>query len=45
MDDFERDVADAYLWRAVILNAKENRNDHMLQHEQVFGNNFAGRKS
>ena len=45
MDDFEGDEVDAYLWRAGILNAKENRNDHMLHHEQVFGNNFDRRKS
>ena len=25
LDDFERDEADAYLWRAGLLNVKENR--------------------
>ena len=45
LDDFERDEADAYLWRAGILNVKEKRSDHMLHYEQVFGNVFKRRES
>ena len=45
MDDFERDEADAYLWRAGLLNVKEKGMDYMLHYEQVFGNVFERRES
>ena len=40
LDDFEKDEADACLWRARLLNVKEKG---MLHYEQVFGNVFARR--
>ena len=40
LDDFERDEADVYFWRAGLLNVKKKRNDHMIHYEQVFGNVF-----
>ena len=39
--DFERDEANAYLWRVNLLNVKEN----MLHYEEVFGNVFERRES
>ena len=42
LDDFERDVADAYLRRARLLNVMEKG---MLHYEQVFGNVFERRES
>ena len=45
MDDFERDEADAYLWRAGLLNVKEKGMDYMLHYEQVFGNVFERRET
>ena len=44
LDDFERDEADAYLWGAGLLNAKDKRNDHMLHYKLVFGNVFESRE-
>ena len=41
LDDFERDEANAYLWRVNLLNVKEN----MLHYEEVFGNVFERRES
>ena len=43
MDDSERDEADAYLWRAELLNMIENY--QTLHYEQVFGNMFERRES
>ena len=40
LDDFERYEADTYLWRAGLFICEGQRNDHMLHHEQVFGNVF-----
>ena len=45
MDDFERDEADVYFWKAGLLNVKKKRNDHMIHYEQVFGNVFERRES
>ena len=45
LDDFERDQAGTYLWRAGLLNVKEKRNDHIFHFEQVFGNDFKKRES
>ena len=42
LDDFEKDEADVYLWRAILLNVKEKG---MLHYEQVFGNIFERRES
>ena len=44
MDDFERDEADTYLWRAG-LKYEQERNEHMLLYEQVFGDVFERRES
>ena len=41
LDDFERDEANAYLWRVNLLNVKQN----MLHYEEVFGNVFERRES
>ena len=40
LDDFERDEAEAYFWRVVLLNLKEKGMTIMLHYEQVFGNVF-----
>ena len=45
LDDFKRDEADAYLWRAGLLNMKGKGMNHMLHYEQVFGNVFERRES
>ena len=46
LDDFERDKADASLWRAGLLNVKKKKkNYHMLHYEQVFRNVLERRKS
>ena len=39
LDDFERDEADAYLFKS-----EGERNEHMLRYEQVFGNVFERRE-
>ena len=44
LDDFERDEADTYLWRAGLKYERE-RNEHMLLYEQVFGDVFERRES
>ena len=44
LDDFERDEADVYLWRAG-FKCEGERNDHKLHYEQVFGNVFKRRES
>ena len=44
LDDFERDEADVYLWRAGV-KCEGERNDHKLHYEQVFGNVFKRRES
>ena len=44
LDDFERYEADAYLWKAGLFICEGERNDHMLHHEQVFGNVFDRRE-
>ena len=40
LDDFERDEAEAYFWRVVLLNLKEKGMTIMPHYEQVFGNVF-----
>ena len=42
LHDFERDEADA---QSRTFKCEEERNDHMLHYEQVFGNGFEGRES
>ena len=42
MHDFERDEADA---QSRTFKCEEERSDHMLHYEQVFGNGFEGRES
>ena len=44
MDYFEIDEADAYLWR-VGLKCEVERNEHMLNYEQVLGNVSERRES
>ena len=44
MDYFEIDEADAYLWR-VGLKCEGERNEHMLNYEQVLGNVSERRES
>ena len=44
LDDFERDGADAWFWRAGLLDVKE-KNGHVLHYDQVFGNVFEMRGS
>ena len=39
-DDFERDEAEAYLWGVSFFKYEGERNDHMLQYEQLFCNVF-----
>ena len=42
MHDFERDEADA---QSRTFKCEEERNDHILHYEQVFGDGFEGRES
>ena len=45
VDDFERDEADPYLWRAGVLNVKEKGMTICYIYEEVFGDVFERRKS